>query len=127
MASIVLGIGASQSPLVSMPGAHWGDHGEKDKINDRLFRPDGTKVNYEQLAAETGDRLKDVVCVPQFVSKAALVAEAVDKLSADLARAKPDVLIVVGDDQAELFDRNNIPALAIYRGAELYNNPKQLP
>ena len=119
MATIVLGIGASQSPLVNIPGAHWGDHGKKDMINDRLFRPDGTKVNYEQLTAEAGDRLKDIVCVAQFVKTAALVAGAVEKLRADLVRARPDVLIVIGDDQAELFDRNNMPAVAIYRGAEL--------
>ena len=126
MAKIVLGIGASQSPLVSIPGEHWGDHGKIDMVNDRLFKPDGTRISYEQLAADTGDSLKEIVSAPHFIKTAAFVAEAVERLCADLARARPDVLIVIGDDQTELFDRSNIPAVAIYRGAELSNNPKEL-
>jgi hypothetical protein len=41
-------------------------------------------------------------------------------LRAKLAAAKPDVLIVFGNDQRELFDFTNYPALSIIAGAELF-------
>ena len=33
MAKIVIGIGSSQSPLVSVPAEHWGAYGKGDKTN----------------------------------------------------------------------------------------------
>jgi Catalytic LigB subunit of aromatic ring-opening dioxygenase len=33
-----------------------------------------------------------------------------------LAAARPDVLVVIGDDQREMFDLDNFPALAVYAG-----------
>ncbi|HLY67696.1 MAG TPA: hypothetical protein VKU60_19310, partial [Chloroflexota bacterium] len=44
---------------------------------------------------------------------------AFDQLSSQLAAYKPDALIVVSDDQGEVFDpRTGMPSIAIYMGAE---------
>jgi hypothetical protein len=42
-----------------------------------------------------------------------------------LEAAKPDVVLVVGDDQGELFSPDNFPALAVYRGTELVMKPAE--
>jgi hypothetical protein len=49
-------------------------------------------------------------------AKAARVAAAFATLKAELAAARPDVLVVFGDDQLECFDFRNYPAFAVYAG-----------
>ena len=39
--------------------------------------------------------------------------------------ARPDVVLVVGDDQGELFGPENFPAVSVYRGAELAMKPHE--
>jgi 3-O-methylgallate 3,4-dioxygenase len=41
-----------------------------------------------------------------------------DRLAEDLVAADPDVLLIVGDDQRELFEPTNQPALALFHGDE---------
>nr|WP_281384459.1 extradiol ring-cleavage dioxygenase [Novosphingobium flavum] len=50
-----------------------------------------------------------------------MISAAQRRLAQAISRARLDVLVVVGDDQGELLDRSNMPAVAIYNGAELAN------
>ena len=53
MARIVLGLGTSHSPQLSLPAEHWLQRGEEDQLNQSLYRvPDGKHVTYEELLAE---------------------------------------------------------------------------
>src|SRR5690348_7463581 len=103
MAKLVLGIGAPQSPVLSIPPEHWGEFAERDKPK-ALYRPDGTQVTYAQLEAEAGDRFKDVVSTSNFIRISAAAQNAVERIKADAAKARPDVLVVISDDQIELFE-----------------------
>jgi hypothetical protein len=51
------------------------------------------------------------------LAKAERVAVAFTVLRERLAEVKPDLLIVIGDDQEELFKFSNFPALAVFTGA----------
>jgi Catalytic LigB subunit of aromatic ring-opening dioxygenase len=53
-------------------------------------------------------------------TKAARVAAAFATLKAELAAARPDVIVVFGDDQLECFDFRNYPAFAIYAGEKFH-------
>ncbi len=44
-----------------------------------------------------------------------------------LAELHPDVLVVFGDDQAECFDFNNFPNLAVYVGADMAGRGRSAP
>jgi aromatic ring-opening dioxygenase catalytic subunit (LigB family) len=44
-----------------------------------------------------------------------------------LAELRPDVIVVFGDDQAECFDFNNFPGLAIYLGTEMTGRGHSAP
>lgn len=54
--------------------------------------------------------------------RAARIAEARRTLRAEVERAKPDVIIVFGDDQLEGFNFNNFPSLSIYVGEQFEGN-----
>jgi hypothetical protein len=53
-------------------------------------------------------------------TKAARVAAAFARLRAELAAARPDVVVVFGDDQLECFDFRNYPAFAVYAGDKFH-------
>ncbi len=70
--------------------------------------PNGQEIAYAQQA--TPRHWKE-----QF----AAVQQALARLAADLASAELDVLIIIGDDQLELFSFANMPALAIFYGEKI--------
>lgn len=53
MAQIVLGLGTSHSPQLSTPPELWSQHGERDKRNPDLRRPDGRVYSFAELLATT--------------------------------------------------------------------------
>ena len=46
-----------------------------------------------------------------------------DEVLINAGEATPDALIVVGDDQKELFDTDNLPSILVYHGATMRNVP----
>lgn len=119
MASIVLGIGTSHSPLLVLGGSQWEFRSHDDKRNKSLNTIDGRIISYEELVAERGEPYALASDPAGFPSLAARAEAALDHIAAQLRAAKPDVVLVVGDDQGELFSADNFPALAVYRGEEL--------
>ena len=125
MARIVLGIGTSHSPLLVLGGPQWEFRSEDDRRNKSLNTLDGRLVSYDDLVKERGEpylKESDPAGFPAMASKA---EAALDRLAAQLRAAEPDVVLVVGDDQGELFGPENFPAMAIYRGEELVMKPSE--
>jgi len=58
VARIVLGIGASHSPLMALEGKRWAERAADDRRNQRLNTSDCRYVSHDQLAAETGSPWK---------------------------------------------------------------------
>jgi aromatic ring-opening dioxygenase catalytic subunit (LigB family) len=127
MGKIVLGIGASHTPLLAMEARHWMHRAAVDYANKALNLSDGRALTYEELLKEVGPRYAAMVTPEILADKAQLCSAALDRLGQELAAADPDVVIIVGDDQRELFDANNQPTLAIYHGAELETQDKYRP
>jgi OH-DDVA oxygenase len=124
MARIVLGLGSSHTPLLTLPATEWAHRAAADYANPKLNFSDGRLVNYGELLAEVGDRYGDVVSVEELQRKAEISQAALDRLADELEAADPDVVIIVGDDQEELFGPANQPAVAIYYGETVYTSAK---
>lgn len=116
MARIVLGIGTSHTPLLTLTAEHWHQRSAADLSNKQLNISDGRFVTYEQLLAEVGPRYADIASPEILIDKARRCQAAMDRLAAEVAAATPDLVIIVGDDQRELYTANNQPALAVYHG-----------
>ncbi|SDH25276.1 3-O-methylgallate 3,4-dioxygenase [Alteribacillus persepolensis] len=115
MAKIVLGMGASHSPQLSTPVDVWKLHAERDKYN-----PD---IDYERLAANAPDWLESHLTPEVWQRKYDDCEASIKKLSDTLEAVSPDVLVVMGDDQKELFLRDNMPAFSVFWGDEIYDLP----
>lgn len=117
MAEIVLGLGTSHSPLLSVPADLWGVYGERDQRNPFLYRvPDGKHVTYEALLAEVDPAIAKEITPEVFAARHAANQAGIAKVSEMLAKVNPDVLIMFGDDQQEVFSADFMPALCIFWG-----------
>ena len=125
MARIVLGIGTSHSPLLVLGGAQWEFRSQDDRRNKSLNTLDGRRVSYDDLVVERGEPYVKESDPAGFPALAAKAEAALDRLAVQLHAAEPDVVLVVGDDQGELFGPENFPAMAIYRGEELVMKPSE--
>jgi Catalytic LigB subunit of aromatic ring-opening dioxygenase len=124
MADIVLGIGTSHSPLLTIGPGLWAERAGDDLRRKEFFLADGRVVSYDQLAAEAGDRYGQHATAANFQSQDRAAQQALDRLADAIEQAAPDVLVVIGDDQNELFSTAHLPALAVYNGAEVVTHPK---
>ncbi len=119
MAKIVLGLGAAHTPLLTMDDAYWEQRSAADRANPALNLSDGRLLPYAALLRERGPRFESEVTPQILAQKARACAAALDRLAGALAAARPDVVVIVGDDQRELFDANNQPMLAVYHGEQV--------
>jgi 3-O-methylgallate 3,4-dioxygenase len=124
MARIVMGLGSSHTPQLSSPVESWPEHGENDRKNPWLFDRAGKRVTYDEAlsAADPGIPVRELTPEKQRERHAA-AQRAVAHLQDALAEAAPDVVVVFGDDQAEIFPHDFRPALMVHFGDNVRNMP----
>ncbi|HWP60279.1 MAG TPA: hypothetical protein VNL14_20460 [Candidatus Acidoferrales bacterium] len=119
MADIVLGIGTSHSPMLSTPSEAWHMHADRDRKNPRLYFR-GRVYNFtELLEARSKEKLERHITEEIWRSKEEGCRRSIAALKEIFAQAAPDVLLIIGDDQHELFHEENMPALAIFWGERI--------
>lgn len=123
MAKVVLGVGTSHSPLLVLGGAQWEFRSQDDRRNASLNLLDGRRLSYDQLVAERGEPFAARSDPAGFPALARRAEAALDRLVLALRQARPDVVLVVGDDQGELFGPDNQPALSVFHGPEMVMRP----
>lgn len=114
MAKIVLGIGSSHTPLLALPAHEWVNRAKADYSNPKLNLSDGRMLSYEELLQEAG--ALHLVTDEELHAKAVACQAALDRLADEMSAADPDVVVIIGDDQEELFNASNQPAIAVYWG-----------
>jgi 3-O-methylgallate 3,4-dioxygenase len=124
MAQIVLGLGSSHTPQLNTTTSWWEDHAARDMRNPFLLGRDGEAHVYDELLAVpewnvSKDRLTPEVWESLYERSQQGIAD----LKRILAEVAPDVVVVVGDDQAEMFLEDGQPTFAIYYGDEIRDVP----
>jgi Catalytic LigB subunit of aromatic ring-opening dioxygenase len=123
MAKIVLGVGTSHSPLLNLAGEQWVYRSQDDRRNPQLNTLDGRLISYDQLVAERGEPYALQSDPAGFPAQAEHAEQALDVLAAAIRAARPDVVLVVGDDQGEFFTSETQPAITVFHGPELAMRP----
>ncbi len=116
MSQVVGGIATAHTPLLTVGAEHWLTLALRDRVNPDLYDEAGTHVTYDVLAERAGDRFAGQANLARFELDRARCERGIDALRAHIAAARPDVLVIVGDDQLELFDATNQPAIAVFHG-----------
>jgi 3-O-methylgallate 3,4-dioxygenase len=123
MAGIVIGIASSHTPQLSSGVDMWLDHAERDRRNPLLLGKDARYHTYDELLATADPAVERELDRGVWDEKYRRCQQAVEALTADLAKAQADIAVVIGDDQRELFRDDGIPAFACFTGAELVDMP----
>jgi len=125
MAEIVLGIGTSHAPMLNATPEEWSRYEAREPTLKLLDR-DGRPATYEALVMEAAGRYESECTREKLAERHAQAQDALDRLATEIDRARLDALIVVGDDQKELFLDDALPALLVYQG-ETVTHAKRPP
>jgi len=124
MSQIVFGAGTSHSPLLALEPEMWVERARDDVRFTELQLEDGRIVDYAGLAEASGNRHAPVATLENFREQWSRANAALDRLAGDIANARLDLLVIIGDDQDELFKLEHMPALAIYYGDKVVMHPR---
>lgn len=121
MAEFLGAVATSHAPPIFLEPEHWTEHSDlTDRNNPELISPvSGNVTSYADLVAEVDasapellDRLSDQV----FRENYDRMAAATTRLRSAIRELAPDLLLVISDDQEEIFFDDNMPMFSVYWG-----------
>lgn len=123
MAKIALGIGSSHGPMLSTPPDMWHLRGEADRKNPKHFYR-GEAYDFQKLLAARRPGFAAEITPAERQKRYDACQRALDTLAAKFREVRPDAVVIVGNDQRELFTDENTPAFLVYTGAKIENVPE---
>src|SRR5207245_10051557 len=101
MADLVLGIGTSHTPLLSLPADLWPAYARRDERNPELaFPPEGLVMSYEEALHRVAPEVRARYRGPEpFQAQAEACQRARDQLSGTLRGMKPALPVIIEDYQ----------------------------
>src|SRR5919199_1646683 len=126
MAEIVLGIGTSHTPLLSLRPELWPDYARGDERNPELtYPPHGLVMPFAQGVDYLPPEIKaKYQGTAPFADQSRRFKQALDTLAETLQSAEPDITVVISDDQDEWFYEHNMPRFAVYWGDSVSLKPR---
>jgi len=126
MAQLVAAFGSSHSIMLVSQREDW-QHGFRaiDPKNVHYYDKHGNKTDYDALLAAAPAGTEAMVTPEKMGERYDAAEAAMDQLSQRIRDARLDVLLIVGDDQTELFRTTNNPAFAIYYGETIRNTARE--
>ncbi|MBG6120222.1 MULTISPECIES: protocatechuate 3,4-dioxygenase [unclassified Sphingobium] len=120
MAEIVLGIGTSHGPMLVTETELWGARLPADRAAMHAWR--GGRWSFDDLvAARSGEGLAEQITEAAWDERQQRCQAAIEQLADVFAAAKPDVAVIIGNDQMEIFDERLIPAFSVFYGDAITN------
>jgi len=124
MARIVLGLGTSHTPMLNVGPEDWPRFEELDRKRAHLHK-DGRRATFDELLAIAPPSLRADLAPEQHARRHAEAMAALSRLEVALAEAKLDVVVIVGDDQQDVYHDDNMPSVLVYRGETIANVPNR--
>jgi len=124
MARINLGLATSHGPMLSVPWQHWTERVPADRTNPRHWYQGRTYTFDQMVEVHQPDHLADQLTAEVFAERHARCQQAIRELGDIYFAARPDVAVVVGNDQMEIFNSDHVPAFAVFRGKYVEGIPR---
>jgi 3-O-methylgallate 3,4-dioxygenase len=110
--------------MLSVPAQHWKDRVPADRANPRHFFR-GKTYTFDELAAlRRGENLAAQITPEVMEARHARCQGAIRRLADLHAETNPDMAVVVGNDQMEVFTPGHVPAFAIFWGPYVEGIPR---
>jgi len=123
MAHLSFGLATSHGPMLSTPPDKWDQRVEADRKNpSHPFR--GGTYTFDELAELRKDEnLREQIRLEEREKRHARCQRAIVTLADELKKASPDVLLLIGNDQREIFKESLTPVFSILHGDSVDNIP----
>ena len=123
MARIVLGMWTSHGPTLSSTAEQWLLRVPFDRNKkDHPFR--GRTYDFETLVAlRRSENLAAQCTLEEREKRAAACTHAIGRMAEAFEQTAPDAAVIMGNDQSELFLDDLIPAITVFRGPKLWDQP----
>jgi len=118
MARIVSGIAAAHSPQLNIKPEDWYLIVRRDEANPNL--------DFAALRAQARPDIADQLTMEVWQERFDACQAAIDRLCEIHREKKPDVALIIGNDQDEMFKFDNMPAIAIFWGDSILDIPRPL-
>lgn len=124
MAEIVLGIGCAHTPQLHTLAHDWDIRAARDRQDGIPLWFKGRKLRYAELEAErAGENIGALLDLPTRQAALDKSFAAMDLLHDAYKAANPDVVVIVGNDQHEIFSEM-VPTFAVIAADEIANIPR---
>lgn len=121
MAEIVLGIGTSHGPMLVTETETWGARVPADLVGRHPYK--GRIWSYDELVeARRHEDFAAQITREEWDARQQRCQSAIERLADVYEAAAPDICVILGNDQMEVFGPDLIPAFAVYCGENIPNH-----
>jgi OH-DDVA oxygenase len=122
VAELSLALWTTHGPTLSATPQEWLAAVPKDRAREHWY--EGKQYSYEQLLSlHRGTDLEQACSQAERTLRHAKCQAAIEALAARWAESAPDVCIIVGNDQRELFHEDLQSPFVVYNGASFFHEP----
>jgi hypothetical protein len=124
MARIVLGMAVPHSGMLGKAPETWLEDGERDRKNKALWFRNKSWTFAELAAARAHEDLSAYLTLEERRARGKRCLEALEALRRVYQVHKPDVAVILGKDQKEIFIDTS-PSISMFMGESIENGPPQ--
>ncbi len=124
MAHIRFGLATSHGPMLSIPPEFWVDRVSADRENPRHFFKGNTYTFQQMAELRRPEDLASQITPEVFQARHERCQKAIRRLADFFDEHGPDIALVIGNDQMEVFTGDHVPALALFWGDYVEGHPR---
>jgi 3-O-methylgallate 3,4-dioxygenase len=121
MARLAAAFGSSHSVMLAAELQDWLTGFRQSDVRMKYYDRDGNPRSYAEVLARAPANAQTLVAPEAITARFNAVQEAMRRLRSEIAQAELDVLVILGDDQHELFQDQHMPSIGIYYGESIRN------
>ncbi|MGB7021641.1 MAG: extradiol ring-cleavage dioxygenase [Xanthobacteraceae bacterium] len=121
MAQVVAAFGSSHSTMLVSSVEHWQEMFDRVDRRAPINDFDGAPRTFDELLNTLPPDAAAKIAKDAMAERHRATMAAMDRLERDIAASGIDVLVIIGDDQREIFKDSFRPAIAIYYGDTIRN------
>ena len=121
MARLAAAFGSSHSVMLAAELQDWLRGFRQSDLRMKYYDREGRPRSYQDVLAAAPANIAELVADDAIAARYHDVQEAMKRVRQEIARADLDALVIVGDDQHELFQDQHMPSIGIYYGETIRN------
>ena len=121
MARLAAAFGSSHSVMLAAELPDWLRGFRQSDPRMKYYDREGRPRSYAEVLAAAPANIEELVADEAITARYHEVQEAMKRMRREIAQARLDALVIVGDDQHELFQDQHMPSIGIYYGESIRN------